>query len=180
VDTAVYDTDNDNVGADYQKLSSFALAQDLCAAVREILRYPHDKSGGYRMTSDTRSGWQILQWPEGNMNYLEVILPLFNTILFIGFGVGGIMAYRNGKTRTANEVQDRVINAMQHELDLQTKRIDEVVKENTRLEHVILLIKKALMQRGLSVTIDGELVILHSADGSMTQATRIVENGIGS
>ena len=113
-------------------------------------------------------------------NYLSIILPLFNTMLFIGFGIGGIMAYRNGKARTANEVQDRVINAMQHELDLQAKRIDEIVKENTRLEHVILLIKKALMQRGLSVTIDGELVTLHGSDGSMTQATRIVEQGIGS
>jgi len=123
---------------------------------------------GCRMTSD----WRNSMWD------LSIILPLFNTILFIGFGIGGIMAYRNGKTRTANEVQDRVINAMQHELDLQAKRIDEVVKENTRLEHIILLIKKALLQRGLSVTIDGELVTLHGMDGTMTQATRIAETGI--
>ena len=41
-------------------------------------------------------------------NYLSIILPLFNTMLFIGFGIGGIMAYRNAH-EMRNELAEEVI-----------------------------------------------------------------------
>jgi len=102
-------------------------------------------------------------------NFLSVL----NLVVTIGLIVGGLLAYQHGFTRTANEVQERVIHALQSEIGALQDRIVALEKENTRLSHVIMTIRTSLKRRGLHITIDGELVSIHDRSGHLTQATRI-------
>ena len=102
------------------------------------------------------------------------ILTILNLVVTLGIIAGGIVAYFHGFARTADEVQERVINAMQHEIDALHDRLTALEKENTRLSQVIMTIRAALKQRGLHITIDGELVSIHDRAGNLTQTTRIV------
>lgn len=107
------------------------------------------------------------------------ILSIFNLVLCVGLAIGGLAAFRNGFARTANEVQERVINALESEINALKDRLGELEKENARLTHVIATIRTALRRRGLFVTIDGELVSIRDHSGKLTQATRIHANEPG-
>ena len=104
-------------------------------------------------------------------------MPNFLTILNLaatfGLIIGGLLAYHHGFARTANEVQERVIHALQSEIGALQDRIGALEKENTRLSQVIMTIRSSLRRRGLHITIDGELVSIHDRSGHLTQATRI-------
>ena len=64
-------------------------------------------------------------------------LSLINLIITLCLMVGGVAAYRHGFTRTANEVQERVINALQSEIQSLHDRIAALEKENTRLSYTL-------------------------------------------
>lgn len=98
-------------------------------------------------------------------------IGIMNFLMLFGLVFGTFMSWRNGKMATANEVQDRVINALQHQIDSLQDRLSAQEKENARQGQIINTIKSALKQRGLSVTIDGDLVSI--ADSGLMQATRI-------
>jgi len=96
-------------------------------------------------------------------------LSIFNLVLAIGTVIGGIMAYRHGFTRTANEVQERVIGALESELRALQNRLTELEKANTRLQQVIATICSALKQRGVAVTIEGDMVNIRDRAGTHTE-----------
>lgn len=103
------------------------------------------------------------------LNFLGII----NLVVTIGLVIGGLLAYQHGFARTANEVQERVIHALQSEIGALQDRILALEKENTRLNQVIMTIRMSLKRRGLHITIDGELVSIHDRAGHLTQTTRI-------
>ena len=103
-------------------------------------------------------------------------LTILNLILCIGLAIGGWAAFRHGFTRTANEVQERVINALESEINALKDRLEELEKENARLTQVIATIRTALRRRGVFITIDSEMVIIRDRSGRTTQATRIRGN----
>lgn len=92
-------------------------------------------------------------------------LSLLNLLITISLLVGGIAAYRHGFTRTANEVQERVIHALQSEIQSLHDRVDALERENTRLNYIISTMCSALKQRGLHVTIDGDIVSIQDHRG---------------
>ena len=92
-------------------------------------------------------------------------LSILNLVLAIGTVIGGVMAYRHGFTRTANEVQERVIHALTSELSALTARIESMEKENIRLHQIIATICAALKRRGIAVTIEGDMVNIHDQSG---------------
>lgn len=98
-------------------------------------------------------------------------IGILDFLMLFGLLAGTFMSYRNGRMATANEVQDRVINALQHQIDSLQDRLSAQEKENARQGQIINTIKTALKQRGLSVTIDGDLVSI--ADSGLMQTTRI-------
>jgi hypothetical protein len=57
-------------------------------------------------------------------NFLSIV----NLVLVIATVGGGILAFRRGFTRTANEVQERVIHALNSELEALTARIESIEK----------------------------------------------------
>ncbi|MGH2480002.1 MAG: hypothetical protein ACRDHW_10145 [Ktedonobacteraceae bacterium] len=100
-------------------------------------------------------------------------LTILNLVLCIGLAIGGWAAFRHGFTRTANEVQERAINALESEINALKDRLGELEKENVRLTQVIATIRAALRRRGVLITIDGEIVSIRDRSGKTTQATRI-------
>lgn len=101
-------------------------------------------------------------------------LSLINMLMTIAITIGGVAAYRHGFTRTANEVQERVINALQSEIRSLHDRIEALEKENTRLGYTLTTMCLALKQRGIHVTIDGDIVSIQDRHGaSYTYNTRV-------
>ena len=112
------------------------------------------------------------------LNFLSVL----NLLITVSLVVGGMLAYHHGFARTVNEVQERVIRALQSEIGALQDRIVALEKENTRLSQVIMTIRTSLKRRGLHITIDGELVSIHDRAGRVTHTSRIsggkdTENG---
>ena len=104
-----------------------------------------------------------------NLNNAFSILSLILTICAI---LGGILAWRSGFNSTANAVQERVINALESELSALRLRLDDVARENTRLNQMIETICLALKKRGLEVRIDGDVITITDNQNSST-TTRI-------
>ena len=101
-------------------------------------------------------------------------LSLINLLFTLCLMIGGVVAYRQGFTRTANEVQARVINALQSEIQSLHDRIAALEKENTRLSYTLTTMCLALKQRGIHVTIDGDIVSIQDRFGeSYTYNTRV-------
>ncbi len=99
------------------------------------------------------------------LNNSNIILNIVYISIMLTTVVGSIVAFKVGIARTATEVQERVINALNSEIKSLTDRIVEVEKENISLKQTMGLIKSALRKRGLSITIDG--------DNGSTQTGRI-------
>jgi hypothetical protein len=98
-------------------------------------------------------------------------LSILNTILTIAGILGGYWAFRNSIHRSASEIQEHVINAMEQEISVLRDRLEDLEIENKRLEQVIYTLCEALKKRGLIVTIEGSMVTV--SDGHETQSVRI-------
>src|SRR5436305_3337630 len=96
-------------------------------------------------------------------------LSILNLVLLIATTLGGILAFRHGFTRTANEVQERVIAALNSELAALASRVESMEKENVRLHQIIATICAALKRRGIAVTIEGDMVNIHDQSGTHTE-----------
>ena len=105
------------------------------------------------------------------MNDLYTAFSIVSLILTVCGIVGGYVAFRYGITRTANDVQEHVINALSSEIDVMRDRIEDLENENLRLDQVILTICEALKKRGLIMHIEGNIVTV--SDGHETQSVRI-------
>src|SRR5258707_2892164 len=105
------------------------------------------------------------------------ILSILNLVLCIGLAIGGLAAFRFGFTRTANEIQERVIKALESEINALKDRLSELEKENARLTQIIATIRMAMKRRGLFVTVNGELLSIRHRAGKFTQATPSLGSG---
>ncbi|WP_126598576.1 hypothetical protein [Dictyobacter aurantiacus] len=105
------------------------------------------------------------------------VLNVVNLVLTVGGIVGGLLAYRGGMARTANEIQERVIAALESELTGMRARLEDMKAENTRLSLIIDTICVALRRRGIAVSIDGDMVSISDDHGAST-TTRIQEEQV--
>jgi hypothetical protein len=99
------------------------------------------------------------------------MLSILSMVLTVACIIGGYLAFRFGINRTANEIQERVINTMEQEIAVLRGRLEDLETENKRLEQVIYTLCEALKKRGLVVTIEGSMVTV--SDGHDTQTVRI-------
>lgn len=86
-----------------------------------------------------------------------------------------LAAIRSGKddsVKKATEAQAKTIDAMQSRLDVQSSSIDEMRKDNIRLQLIIETISSALKSMGLIVTIEGEMIKIKDNNNNST-VTRI-------
>jgi hypothetical protein len=105
------------------------------------------------------------------MPELYSFISIISMLLTVAGILGGILAFKNGFTRTANEVQERVINALQQEISVLHMRLADLEAENRRLDQVLITLCEALKKRGIVVSIDGSLVTV--TDGNTTHSVRI-------
>ncbi len=99
---------------------------------------------------------------------------VINAILSIAIILGGIAAFRFSFKRTVAEVQERVINALETELNDIRAQLTEVKMENIRLNQTIDAICRALAKSGVYITIQGDIITIENKDGSI-HVTRITE-----
>ncbi len=103
-----------------------------------------------------------------------VPLTLLNFLVTLCVIVGGFVAYRQGFEKTANDVQTRVITALQNEIHALQERITALERENAHLNQIISTLCAALERRGIHIKVDSETVSIHDhLDGSCTSNTRI-------
>lgn len=108
------------------------------------------------------------------MNELYNAAGIFNTFLMLCLIVGGYIAIKSGKQQQSGTLQSQAIEALQAELESLQRRIEVLEKENTRLTQTIGLIKTALGQRGVIISVTGDLVTITDNRGS-SQSARIQE-----
>lgn len=109
------------------------------------------------------------------MNDLYNATGILNTVLMLCVIIGGYIAIKSSKNQQASTIQSQVIDALKAELDTLQHRIEALEKENARLTQTIDLIRLALKQRGILVTIDGGLVTISDNKGN-SQSARIQED----
>ena len=98
------------------------------------------------------------------------LLGTINFVLILAGIVGGIFAYKSGVERSANEVQERVIGALNVELNSLRGKIDDLKADNARLSLTIETICVALRGHGLAVSIDGAIVSISDRQGLSTMS----------
>jgi uncharacterized protein (UPF0335 family) len=79
----------------------------------------------------------------------------------------------------ANEVQERVISALNSELTTLADRIESMERENIRLHQIIATICTALKRRGIAVTIEGDMVNIRDQSGTHTERIHEQVDGHG-
>ncbi len=104
----------------------------------------------------------------------NTFLNLFYLVMMLAAIIGGIAAFRDALRKTRRDIerstmeaQERANNAMQQEINTMKDKISDLERENTRLSQTLGLIKSALRKRGLTISIDGDLVTIESSNGTM-------------
>ena len=85
---------------------------------------------------------------------------LINILLVICVTVGGFFAFRNGKQTQLAKFQNDTITALKERISSLENKITDFEKENVIQRHVLETITSALKQRGLIITVDGDLVTI--------------------
>jgi len=88
-------------------------------------------------------------------------LSLINLLITLAISIGGIMAYRHSFSKATADIQERVINALNSEIGAMKERITELERETKKLRGIIATIRALLKKQNLSLTIEGDTVILH-------------------
>lgn len=108
------------------------------------------------------------------MNDINSLASLGNILIGLMILVGGYIAIRNSKNQGTGTLQAQAIDALKAELDTLQRRLESLERENARLHQTLNLIKAALRKRGLSISIDGDLVTI--GDASMSQSALLQED----
>lgn len=79
---------------------------------------------------------------------------------------------RNAKKAGIIQIQDQTIEALQQQINAIKDKQDSLSRENEHLRYIIETISKSLKQKGILITIDGEMVTLTDAHGSSSSSSR--------
>ncbi len=106
---------------------------------------------------------------------LADLLPYFQLVLaacaIVGTVIGSIYALRFGYTKSAQDIQIRVITALKDENETQVKKLDDLNKDVERLRRIIDTIRFALRKRGLRITVNGDFISFYDVQTRTTRTT---------
>lgn len=94
------------------------------------------------------------------------------TVLIIAI-IGSFYVVRSGVRKTTIEAQQDAIKALQTQVLVLRSSMDDLTKENARLELVTQTICMALKARGMHITIQGEMISIENIKDGKTTITRI-------
>lgn len=95
-------------------------------------------------------------------------MPWLSIMLTLVIATGSVFYFRGSLSKTAGEVQERVINALNSEISALNTRIDTLDRENKYFHDVQELIVESLKKRGLIITIERNSVTIEDV-ASRTQ-----------
>jgi hypothetical protein len=91
------------------------------------------------------------------MNIPE-FLPYLNIVLALALTIGGFFAFRQGYSKEAGRIQEKVIAAQKEQVETLERQIVGIDKETKRLNRVIATIRYALKRRGLHIIVNGDFI----------------------
>jgi|SRR5579859_3288086 len=91
------------------------------------------------------------------LNALNVAIILFGSI-------GGLYAFSRSRKNETVTIQSETITALSQQIQAVKNKQDDLEKENARLRQVIDTIQSALRQKGILITIDGDMVIIEQKE----------------
>ena len=100
------------------------------------------------------------------------LLGICNLILLVCGAIGGIFAFKHAQKAKTIEIQRETIEAFQQQIDVVKLQVDSLKEENARQAVIIETITAALKQKGIIVTIDGEMVTFTFTDGSLASTRK--------
>ena len=118
-----------------------------------------------------------------NLSLIQTISALSGLVttgtLIVIAAIGSFYIIRSGVRKTTSEAQQDAIVALQAQVSALRNNVEDLTKENARLEQVVQTICSALKTRGMIITVQGELITIEDVKTGRTTATRIHENGKG-
>ncbi len=102
--------------------------------------------------------------------YFQFALGLF---VVVGTVIGGVIAVRHGYSKSADEIQDRVIKALKNEIGTLETQFGQAEKEIIRLRRVLATIRYALKRRGLHITVNGDFISFYDEQSRSTRTTQM-------
>lgn len=95
-------------------------------------------------------------------------IPYISAAIGLAITIGSVLAFRQSYSKTANEIQARVIDAQKEEMTTLTRKIEICEQEITRQNLIIETIQTALQAQGIIIKIDGDLVTIEEATRKTT------------
>jgi hypothetical protein len=114
------------------------------------------------------------------MQTLNTLLIVLTSFLTIAGTISTLYAFQRGKKVETVRIQNEVIIALQQQVDVIKEDLNSLRTENTRLKTIIETIQLAFKKQGISITIDGEIVIISEHNNRTTQkrATKLVSSTV--
>ena len=107
--------------------------------------------------------------------FFNDVLPVLQFILMLAALAGGVLVFKSTKRATIVQVQSDTITALQQQIDALKARQESLEKENEHLKYLSETTVAALKQKGIVITVEGEMVTIEDALGgrsSIRRATR--------
>lgn len=95
---------------------------------------------------------------------LTNILNTLNVLIILLGTIGGLYAFARTRKNETVTIQAETITALSQQVQAIKDKLDDLEKDNTRLRQVIDTIQSALRQKGILVTIDGDMVIIEQKE----------------
>lgn len=92
-------------------------------------------------------------------------LPILSTILSVCAVAGGFFAFRRGRSKEAQQIEERVIAAQEKELKILRQKIEDLERDRNVQDRVISTIRHLLKEYGLHIVIDGDVVSVKDQQG---------------
>lgn len=106
------------------------------------------------------------------------IAGLINVLFILLITTGALWAFKKSVMKATGEIQahtsnlqNNAIAALEQELGVVRSRINDIERENKKLDQIILTLCDAMKKRGLDISIDGNVVTVR--DGKDTSVVRI-------
>lgn len=99
------------------------------------------------------------------LDFWTSVLPVINVVLALGLTVGGFIALRKGYSRETGELQERLITTLKDEVQVLTRKVDDLEQDRASQDRVLATIRYALRQYGLRIVIAGNFVTINDAQG---------------
>lgn len=106
---------------------------------------------------------------------LSSLIPYASAFIGLIITVASVLAFRQSYSKTAGEIQDRVIKALKEETETLTKKIEDCEERITRQNQIIETIQAALQAQGIIIKIDGDLVTIEEAATRKTTVRKAVK-----